>query len=277
MAVKKNYMVIKVLVVITFLVMVIVNALADILPINGVGTGQVSDLYKNLFAPTGYTFIIWGLIYLLLAGYSFYQIKRNVSNSSLLDRIGFYFIISSITNTFWIFAWHYYRILTSMLLMIIILVCLIMIVREISKTKLAPKEKIFIKLPFSIYFGWITVATIANATALLVSLGWNGFGISETVWTVAVIIIGLIIGAAVILKNRDIAYGLVIIWAYAGILVKHVSVSGFDGKYPSITATVIVSIVILLIAELYVFISKKTKKTVRLSRGYKENGDYTAG
>jgi len=141
--------------------------------------------------------------------------------------------------------------------MVVILVCLIIINQTINKVNLQFSEKLFIRLPFSIYFGWITVATIANATTLLVSLGWDGFGISEPTWTVVIIIIGLIIGIVTMLKNRDIAYGLVIIWAYIGILIKHTSASGYASQYNGVITTVIVSIVLLIFVEAYLLISRK--------------------
>ncbi|MBU3191727.1 tryptophan-rich sensory protein [Clostridium bowmanii] len=256
---------IKVFVGVTFIVMVAINALANILPINGQTTGGVSDFYKNLFAPAGITFAIWGLIYFELAAYTIYQaglFQNNKSKSSvdLLEKIGVYFSISSIANSIWIFSWHYRYILLSTLLMVVILVCLIIINQIIKRENLSFKEKFFIKFPFSIYFGWITVATIANVTTLLVSLGWDGLGISEPIWTVIIISVGLIIGITTILKNRDIAYGFVLIWAYAGILIKHVSPSGFSNQYMEVITTVIVSIVLLMIAEIYIF--SKNRMTI---------------
>ena len=253
---------IKILVVITFLVMIGVNALANILPFNDTTTEQVSNTYMNLFAPTGLTFAIWGIIYLLLAAYTVYQLGLFQSDKSpfkenLFRKVGIYFSISSITNALWIFAWHNFFIALSMILMIVILVCLIIINLEINKKNLSLTEKIFIKLPFSIYFGWITVATIANATTLLVSIGWDGFGISEPVWTSIIIAVGLIIGIATIISNRDLAYGLVFIWAYAGILIRHTSAEGFAGQYPEVINTVIISLGLLLLVHLYVIILNK--------------------
>lgn len=264
MAGERGSAMIKILVAVTFLVMIIVNALANILPINGVNTGQVSDSYPNLFAPAGLTFAIWGLIYFLLAGYTlyqlgFFQVYTGKSKVDLFRKIGIYFSISSIANALWIFSWHYHTIDLSMLLMIIILGCLILIAQGLSRVQLSLREKIFIRLPFSVYFGWITVATIANATALLVSVGWDGFGISEQVWTIIIILIGLVVGAGTMLKNQDIAYGLVIIWAYAGIWLKHISTSGFSGQYPAIITTVIVSIVLLFVAEAIVVLTGRSR------------------
>lgn len=251
---------IKILVTISFLLMVAVNALADIIPINGVNTGEVSNSYPNLFAPAGFTFAIWGLIYLLLAGYTVYQLgffsKAVETNANLLNKVGIYFSVSSIANAAWIFAWHFFMIPLSMLLMIVILLCLIVIVQTIKKEQLSWLGKFLIKVPFSIYFGWITVATIANMTTLLVSLGWDGFGVSEVAWAVIMISVGAIIGITVLLNNKDAAYGLVFIWAYAGILMKHISAKGFAGQYSAVITAVAVCIIGITIAEIITIIPR---------------------
>lgn len=254
---------VKLSVAVTFILMVVVNALANILPINGIGTGAVSDSYPNLFAPAGITFSIWGIIYLLLAAYTLYQIGYfNVNGSEtkgkLMNKVGIIFSISSIANTIWIFTWHYMNIPFSMLLMLVILGCLIYINKLILASELVRKEKLFISLPFSVYFGWITVATIANATILLVSLGFDGFGISESVWTIIVLLVGLLIGTVTLLRNRDYVYGLVLIWAYLGILIKHTGTNGFDYSYFSVINTLVVCVVIFVLAELYLLFGKKS-------------------
>ncbi len=206
----KKLNLISIFVLITYLAMIIVNGLANGLPINGMITGDISDSYPNLFAPTGITFIIWGVIYLLLAAHTAYQLglfrkKGEEVKTALLKEVGILFSISSLANVAWIFAWHYKNILLSLLFMLIILVCLMLIYVRINKETLTANEKVFIRLPFSVYFGWITVATIANATTLLVDkLGSpvNLLGISEVVWTVVILLIGLAIGAFTTLKNR---------------------------------------------------------------------------
>ncbi|MDD3853890.1 MAG: tryptophan-rich sensory protein [Syntrophomonadaceae bacterium] len=251
--------IVKISVLITYLAMVFVNALANILPINGVNTGQVSDSYPNLFAPTALTFAIWGLIYLLLACFTVYQLgffqkDKNKIKGELLNKVGILFSISSIANILWIFSWHYRIIPLSMLLMLVILICLIFIISLMKKETLTATEKIFVRMPFSIYFGWITVATIANATVLLVSLNWNGFGIPEQAWTVIILLVGMLIGVSTTLKNNDVAYGLVIIWAYIGILIKHLSKDGFAFQYPTVVYTVISCIALVVITLIYIMI-----------------------
>ncbi|WP_292466012.1 tryptophan-rich sensory protein [Methanolobus sp.] len=253
---------IKIVVAVTFLAMVVTNSLANILPINNVTTGQISDSFPNLFAPAGLTFSIWGLIYLLLAGYTLYHIglfrdSGDSPNTRLLNRIGILFSVSSIANTAWVLAWHNYMVSLSLLLIVVILVCLILINQITRKERFTTKDYFFIRLPFSIYFGWITIATIANVTVLLVSIGWEGFGLAETTWTVVVLAVGLIIAAATMIKNRDVAYGLVIVWAYAGILLRHISTEGFAGRYPSVITTVLICIALLLLAEAYLLTSKR--------------------
>lgn len=248
---------IKISVVITFIVMIVVNALANIIPINGIDTGGVSDSFPNLFAPAGFTFVIWGLIYLLLAGYTFYQLifnKKDSIRKDLLNKNGIIFSISSIANALWIIAWHYKIIYVSIVLMAIILICLIIIVNSIRKEDLTLKEKIFIKLPFSTYFGWITVATIANMTTLLVSLGWNGFGIPEAIWTIIIILVGAIISILTIIKNKDYVYGVVVVWAYIGILIKHTNV--FNSMYPGVIITVIISLGLVVAANMYAIVKR---------------------
>lgn len=255
---------VKVLILATFVLMIVANAMANILPINGIGTGAVSDSYPNLFAPAGITFSIWGLIYLLLGAHTLYQIgffqdEVSENKGKLLERVGIIFSFSSLANTLWIFAWHYLNISLSMLLMSLILVSLIYINRLIVSAELDSRENLLISLPFSVYFGWITVATIANATIFLVSRNWNGFGFSDTSWTIIILLVALVIACLTILRNRDYAYGLVIIWAYLGILIKHTAIDGFNYGYFSVINTLVISIFVLVLVELYILFGKNIK------------------
>lgn len=244
MSIIENRKLYRILNLTVFILMIVVNFLANALPINNITTGEVSSLYPNLFVPAGVTFSIWGLIYLLLLGFILFQfgVFGELKSFSKIQSISKLFVISSIANLLWIFTWHYKQVGLSVLIMLALLVSLIMINKKTNKIELDFKEKIFIRLPFSIYFGWITIATIANITTFLVSIEWDRFGIPEEIWTVIVLLIGLLIGGLTIIKNKDIAYGSVIVWAYLGILIKHLSQQGFDGKYHFIIGTVIFSL-----------------------------------
>lgn len=247
---------VKILLTVTYLVMVGVNYLANALPLNGRQTGEVSDAYANLFAPAGITFSIWGVIYALLALHILYQWglfhKDGVQNGPLLRKVGILFAISSLANTAWVFAWHYDQILISTLLIASILVLLGLIVTTLRDHSLTAREHWLVRVPFSVYFGWITVATVANITVWLVSIGWDGFGIADQMWAVIIVAVAAIIGTVTMLRNRDIAYGVVLLWAFTGILIKHLSADGFAGQYPEVIATTIACLVAFLVAEFFV-------------------------
>jgi hypothetical protein len=246
--------------VIAFVVMVAVNALANILPINGITTGAVSDAYPNLFAPAGVTFSIWGVIYLLLGIYSVYQLVQVFGPGSppvWLTRINSYFLTSSLINILWIFAWHYQLIWLTVVLMLGLLMLLIKIADTIRREELLQRQKLLIKVPFGVYFGWITIATIANITTFLVSIGWNGSRAPSTYWTISVLLVGSAISIGRMLKDSNIAYGLVPIWAYAGIMLKHTSSSGFNNAYPTIIVTTLVCLGVLALSNGYLLYSKR--------------------
>ncbi len=255
----------KIIAAVLFVGVVAVNYLANALPIGGITTGEISDAYPNLFAPAGITFSIWGLIYFLLAVFVVYQFvtlpkRKDKKLEEKVYEINKYFIISSFANIAWIFSWHYQIIGLSVLLMAVLLISLIKIADILRKEKFATWDYVAIKLPFSIYFGWITVATIANITVFLVSLNWNGFGIADSVWMIIVLLVGVAIGIWRMLCDRNIAYGLVIVWAYLGILYKHLSETGFAGRYENVIVAVITCLGLLVLSILYLALKKKSKK-----------------
>ncbi len=232
-----------------FLGTVIVNGLATALPINNKSTAELSDQYPNLFVPAGLTFSIWGLIYILLAIFAIYQlvivIRKDTQQSSFIDRIGLLFFGSSIANIGWIFAWHYEIVPLSLVLMLILLGCLIAIYLRlgIGKSTSNKSEKYLVHLPFSVYLGWITIATIANVTALLVDINWNTFGLGEQFWAVAVIAVGIAIALSVLFTRKDVFYCLVVDWALIGILIKRLAVETIPDQ--SVIIITIVGLVLI--------------------------------
>ncbi|MFA6450025.1 MAG: tryptophan-rich sensory protein [bacterium] len=240
-----------------YVVMIAVNYLAVALPLAGRGTGEISYKYPNLFAPAGYAFSIWGLIYTLLGIYVVYQLWRGKDH--LVAQVNRIFIVNALLNASWLFAWHYDLIWLSVLIMAGLLFTLIRIADIFRVSVLAPKERWLVRLPFSVYFGWITVATIANITVFLVYIGWNGFGIPDSLWTVAALLVGALIGSWRMLLDRVIPYGLVLIWAYGAILSKHLSANGFDRQYPIVIWTVALCMFAFLGTTAFISIKKKDK------------------
>lgn len=255
---------IAVLVAATYLTMVAVNILANALPLNGRRTGEVSQDYQNLFTPAGLTFSIWSVIYLLLGMHVLYQLglfNARSGDRRLLNRVGLLFSVSSIANTAWVFAWHYGLIPLSVVLIATILVCLILIANSLRGANLSARERWFVGVPFSVYFGWTTVATVANVTVLLVYLNWDGFGWADSTWATIIVLVAMVIGTVTMLRNRDLAYGLVLIWAFAGILIRHTSADGLDGRYPCVIAAVVASLVVFTVAEVTVVRLRKPAAT----------------
>lgn len=232
-----------------FLGTVIVNYLAVTLPLNNKTTGELSDQYPNLFVPSGFTFSIWGVIYLLLAIFIVYQLvyafRKNTQNISFLEKIGILFFVSSLANLSWVFAWHFELVSLSLFLMLILLGSLmaIYIKLQIGRANSSKSVKYLVHLPFSVYLGWITIATIANTTALLVDLDWNRFGLSEQFWTVAVIIIGIAVSLTILFYRKDIFYCLVVGWALFGILIKRLTVDVVPVR--SIITAVIIGLTVI--------------------------------
>lgn len=251
---------------ITYLLMIIVNALANIIPINGITTGEVSDKYANLFAPAPITFSIWGVIYILLLLYVIYQLRSfKLEDKALFIKVNILFSISSIANTIWMVMWHYQFFEGTVFLMITILVCLIMINMILHKHVKSTMDTLMIKLPFSVYFGWITVATIANITTYLVSINWGRMNLSESFWTNIILLIGALIAVLTTIRFKSYPYALVVLWAYLGILIKHISVTGYNGTYISVIITTVLGMVLIVMAIGFLiknqFFTKKPEST----------------
>ncbi|MGA2143014.1 MAG: hypothetical protein ABSG94_11425 [Brevinematales bacterium] len=212
-----------------FAIMITINALANIVRFNGRGTGDVSNEYKSLFTPAGITFSIWGVIYLLLLVFIIYQARdmfgRVKNTLQEHERTGLFFFLSCLANSFWIFAWHFEMIELSLLVMVLLLATLITIYTRlgIGIRSSSTAQKLCLHLPFSIYLGWISVATIANAAAVLVKIRWDRFGINDLYWAIAMIIVAAILALAVLIRRNDIFYTLVILWAFTGIIIKHLT------------------------------------------------------
>jgi benzodiazapine receptor len=202
---------------------VAVNGLANALLLNGQTTGEISDRFQVYFVPAGYVFSIWGLIYLGLVAFAIYQALPAQRENPGLRRIGYLFVLSCVANIVWLFLWHYELFPLTVVAMLALLLLLITVYLrlDIGRAQVSAAEKWLAHIPFSIYLGWITVATIANVTSLLDYLNWNGWGISPEIWAVIMLAAGTVIASAVGLTRGDIAYLLVIIWAFVGIAVKH--------------------------------------------------------
>ncbi|MCC5909793.1 MAG: tryptophan-rich sensory protein [Clostridiaceae bacterium] len=244
-----------------FIGTVVMNVLANLLPINNLTTGEVADLYPNLFTPAGITFSIWGLIYTLLGIFTVYQLvvafRAKEGTETFVDRIGIWNIVLGIGNMLWILVWHYTYVGISVIIMLIMLISLITIYKRLGiGRKNKPKTEVFlVHINFSVYLGWISIATIANITAFLVAIDWNGFGVSPVIWTIIVMTVGIVLGLLFIFLHRDIFYALVIDWALLGIYLKRTA-EGTAAIRPIISWSII-GMIIITVAILIAILKKR--------------------
>jgi len=207
--------------VIAFVVTVTFNVLSTALPLNGRTPEEISDALPSYFTPAGYTFSIWGIIYLALLGFTIYQALPAQREQPLVRRIGWLFVLSSVANVGWLLSWHYGFYAASVVFMVGLLLTLVAVYVRLRisypAADLTLPQRLFTHLPFSLYLGWITVATIANIASVAGHYGWDGLGIAGQVWSAIMMGVAVVVAGLLLLNRRNLAYGAVLVWAFFGI------------------------------------------------------------
>jgi len=237
-----------------FIAVLAVNYLANALPLHGKDTGELSNQYPNLFTPAGLTFSIWGIIYLWLAVWIAYQIAALFRPAlaarvePMIDKIGWLFVATCVFNVSWIFAWHWEQLILSVIIMLGFLVTLLRLneTMGVGRSKATNLEKWIAHWPFGIYQGWITVATIANVTALLVGNDWRGGGLSETFWAILMIMVGAAAAIFILFRQNNLGHGLAVVWALFGIYLKRNGAPEIGSELVSIAALAAMGLVLLI-------------------------------
>ncbi len=213
----------KFLIIFFYVLVLVVNYLANSLPLNNRSTGDISDSYPSLFTPAGFTFSIWGIIYILLGVFvvKAVVIDNNQFLSSYSTTFVILFLATCITNVLWLFCWHYDKIGLSLIIMTIFLAILSIITFYIKDLDH------FAKISFSVYTGWISIAFIANITIFLVKQNIPFFQNNEFIWFIIVMLVGVAIGFTVMILTKNLIYVTVFIWAYFGIFMKHYQKYGY--------------------------------------------------
>ncbi|MBN1304870.1 MAG: hypothetical protein JXA13_10585 [Anaerolineales bacterium] len=203
------------------LITLTINGLANALPLNGQGTGEISDRFAIYFVPAGYVFSIWGLIYIGLIAFTIYQALPAQRDNALLKKISPAYWVGSLANSVWIFLWHYEFFPLTLIAMLVLLASLLYTYLQLPKASPGKLDNLswFVWLPFSVYLGWISVATIANVSQVLFAAGWNGWGLLPEAWAVIMLVVATLLGLLMQWRENNIPYVLVLIWAFAGIAV----------------------------------------------------------
>ena len=214
-----------------FVLVVVLNGLANALPINGQTMPEISAKYPSLFTPAGFTFSIWGVIYLALLLFVVYQALPSQRDNQTIAGISRPFQLNCVANASWIVAWHYDLLAVSLLIMLVLLVTLILIYRalldEVKHASLA--QRLLLHFPFSLYTAWIVVATIANISIVQTGNGWDNIGLTAVSWTLLKLALAGAIAAAVVLRYRDVLFVLVVAWAAYGISVMQSATPAVSG------------------------------------------------
>ncbi len=230
-------------VIVVTLATIAINGLATGLPLNGQSTGEISDRFPSLFTPAGYVFSIWGVIYLGLLAYMVYQALPSQRANPRLRSIGWLYVVSGIANSVWIFLWHYNQFAWSLVVMLVLLASLIGIYLRLSPftRRVGAAERWTTHIPFSIYLGWITVATVANVATVLLDWNWTGGPLSPALWAILMIAVATVLGLIFALREVNPAYVFVLVWAFAGIAVK-------QSATPAVAWTAIAAAILLVVA-----------------------------
>ncbi len=230
----------------TFLGVIAVNALANILPINGKTTGDVSAMYENYFTPAGFTFTIWGLIYTTLLLFVIFQLMNRTSNhgTSLDASLGYWLVINFVANMGWIFAWHYGHFFWTLVLMVVILSTLVM-----ANVRTEGFSSV-VRFPLQVYLGWICVATIANVAVYLTYRGWRGWGLEGWQWGIALVIIAGVLAIGLAIWRGYVVAALTIAWGVYGLYGKQMSIPSGVVLYANICLVVIAAVALAAVVKL---------------------------
>lgn len=249
--------------VVALIATIILNYVAGAGLINGQTIGDISGRYENLFTPAGYAFSIWGLIYLMLTGFVIYQARglyKKVDNNEFILQIGWWFVISCIANSFWLIAWIYDYIWLSVILIVVLLFSLMKIIVNTNMERWdAPFPKILLLWwPFCLYSGWITVAVIANISAYLTKISWNGWGISDGSWAITMIIAAGLINLFMIATRNMREFAAVGIW---GIIA--VAVANWGVHQPIVITAFIISAILFIAASIHSYQNRHTAPHIK--------------
>ena len=258
--------ILSIIVISAFSFMIYVNYLSGAGKINNISAGGVSGNYPTLFTPAGFTFSIWGIIYLFNLFFSirllWMGLKRNHAKN--LDSISKYFIVSCILNISWIYSWHYDMMALSVVLMLGLLITLILLYQNVSD-KQYPSIWSYLSTytPISLYLAWICIATVANISVWLSSLMWDGSPFTGAFWASLMIIIASLINIYILIKKQDIVFALVFLWAAFGIFTARSIESANEAEWVSWSA--ITGIIIVFSGILYAGFNKLRKSEFRIS------------
>ena len=238
---------------ILFAVTLAVNTMGALGVINGLSQKEISDRYVTLITPSSSTFSIWSVIYTLLLLSVILMIirKDDAYYQKAVDEISGLFRVSCVLNIVWIVTFSYVLVELSTLFILGFVVTLALL--NLKLLKIQEGKRWLLPATFGIYNGWLLVATVVNAAAALVKMGWTGFGLGVETWAVIMLAVAAALVVLVMLKLRNAAFPLPVAWAYFGIHQYLKAENGFQGQYGTAQTAALIGIAVLLCAAVYQF------------------------
>jgi tryptophan-rich sensory protein len=252
------------LVVFVTVSLIVMNSLSNARVFGPQTNGDVSRKYDTLVTPAGYAFAIWGLIFLGLLGFAVYQALPSQRHNPRFRTAGPWYILNGLCNAIWSPIFNQEWIGTALLVILVMFCSLFMVMEHLRinpRTELAmmrpvkPGETWLARVPFSIYFGWLSVATILNATVWFRATNLDLSGISEPIWAVGVLVLAFIVGAMLFNRYRSASYMLVFTWAFAAIAVKQANV-------PTVKFAAIAGAIIATLLAIYGLLAPKQQRVM---------------
>jgi benzodiazapine receptor len=256
------------LVVFSIISLIVMNYLSNTGAFGGRTNANISDKYHTLITPAGYAFSIWGIIFLGLLVFAIFQALPAQRTNPRFRSIGWWVILNAFCNAIWSPLFNNERIGLALIVILVMLFSLVVIEQQLLERRhesllptdpdatlpesaASPAETWIARIPFSIYFGWLTVATILNVAVYLKATDFSLMGLSEQTWAISILFVGLLVGAVIFNRYRSVAYILVFAWAYVAIAVEQAG----NGQLPLVAGAGAIIAVVLAIIGL---ISRKT-------------------
>lgn len=204
--------------IIVFLATLFVNQLGATGKFNGMGQKDVSDKYKTLITPRGFAFAIWGIIYtLLFVTLIYFFVQRNdPAVAELILLTSSLFIASSVFNMCWIVSFSYEKLGLSNIFIFGMLISLMTIIGKIYEYH-TNFPSTLAGSAFTLYASWVFIATILNISLYLVQKKWRGFGISDSIWTIFILFVAIILVLIYLFIYQNALFPIAIAWAFFGI------------------------------------------------------------
>ena len=194
----------------------ILNGLAGAGILFGVQTGEVSDSIPTGVTPAGWAFGIWSVIFVGVLVFGIWQ-ARPAARTARYDALAVPFILANVLNWLWQVPWSLRLFGLAAVVIVGILASLAWLYVRLDRMGMSTAERWALGVPIALFLAWLCVATPLNVTVALAAAGWTG----GTIWPPLLVLVVAAVGVALLRQTGDVAFALVLVWAYAAIYARN--------------------------------------------------------